>query len=215
MTANRNQKGTGDTMNTYNSENMLPKKTTVEDCRGSRDTDIITQQFSKARLYLVGEIDQKMAMDFVAAMSVLADEQRDVEIIINSPGGEVSAGLVIYDVLQSYQYKITMYCTGLAASMGAVILAGGQKGRRYILPHSKVMIHEPLISGGMGSSATTIEKTAQNILETKAVLNKILSRHTGRTIEKINEATLFDNYMTAEQAVEFGICDDIRSFFTR
>ena len=202
-------------MNTYNSENMLPKKTTVEDCRGSRDTDIITQQFSKARLYLVGEIDQKMAMDFVAAMSVLADEQRDVEIIINSPGGEVSAGLVIYDVLQSYQYKITMYCTGLAASMGAVILAGGQKGRRYILPHSKVMIHEPLISGGMGSSATTIEKTAQNILETKAVLNKILSRHTGRTIEKINEATLFDNYMTAEQAVEFGICDDIRSFFTR
>ena len=108
-----------------------------------------------------------------------------------------------------------MYCTGLAASMGAVILAGGQRGRRFILPHSKVMIHEPLISGGMGGSATTIEKTAQNILETKAVLNKILSRHTGRTIEKINEATLFDNYMTAEQAVEFGICDDIRSFFTR
>ena len=202
-------------MNTYNSENMLPKKTTVEDCRGSRDTDIITQQFSKARLYLVGEIDQKMAMDFVAAMSVLADEQRDVEIIINSPGGEVSAGLVIYDIIQSYQYRITMYCTGLAASMGAVILAGGQRGRRYILPHSKVMIHEPLISGGMGGSATTIEKTAQNILETKAVLNKILSRHTGKTIEKINEATLFDNYMTAEQAVEFGICDDIRSFFTR
>ncbi len=202
-------------MNTYNSENMLPKKTTVEDCRGSRDTDIITQQFSKARLYLVGEIDQKMAMDFVAAMSVLADEQRDAEIIINSPGGEVSAGLVIYDIIQSYQYRITMYCTGLAASMGAVILAGGQKGRRYILPHSKVMIHEPLISGGMGGSATTIEKTAQNILETKSVLNKILSRHTGRTIEKINEATLFDNYMTAEQAVEFGICDDIRSFFTR
>ena len=202
-------------MNTYNSENMLPKKTTVEDCRGSRDTDIITQQFSKARLYLVGEIDQKMAMDFVAAMSVLADEQRDVEIIINSPGGEVLAGLVIYDIIQSYQYRITMYCTGLAASMGAVILAGGQRGRRYILPHSKVMIHEPLISGGMGGSATTIEKTAQNILETKAVLNKILSRHTGRTIEKINEATLFDNYMTAEQAVEFGICDGIRNIFTR
>ena len=200
-------------MNTYNSENMMPKKTTVEDCRGSRDTDIITQQFSKARLYLVGEIDQKMAMDFVAAMSVLADEQRDVEIIINSPGGEVSAGLVIYDVLQSYQYRITMYCTGLAASMGAVILAGGQRGRRYILPHSKVMIHEPLISGGMGGSATTIEKTAQNILETKAVLNKILARHTGKTIEKINGATLFDNYMTADEAVEFGICDGIKSMF--
>lgn len=198
---------------TYTSSNMLPKKTTVEDCRGSRDTDIITQQFSKSRLYLVGEIDQKMAMDFVAAMSVLADEQRDVEIIINSPGGEVSAGLVIYDIIQSYKQKITMFCTGLAASMGAVIFAGGQRGRRFILPHSKVMIHEPLISGGMGGSATTIEKTAQTILETKAVLNKILSHHTGKTIEQINSATVFDNYMTAEEAIEFGICDDIRSVF--
>lgn len=198
---------------TYTSNNMLPKKMTVEDCRGSRDTDIITQQFSKARLYLVGEIDQKTAMDFVAAMSVLADEQRDVEIIINSPGGEVSAGLVIYDIIQSYKQKLTMYCTGLAASMGAVIFAGGQRGRRFILPHSKVMIHEPLISGGMGGSATTIEKTAQNILETKSVLNKILAHHTGKTIEQINAATVFDNYMTAEEAIAFGICDDIRSVF--
>ena len=198
---------------TYTSNNMLPKKTTVEDCRGSRDTDIITQQFSKARLYLVGEIDQKMAMDFVAAMSVLADEQKDVEIIINSPGGEVSAGLVIYDIVQSYKQKITMFCTGLAASMGVVIFAGGQRGRRFILPHSKVMIHEPLISGGMGGSATTIEKTAQTILETKAVLNKILSHHTGKTIEQINSATVFDNYMTADEAIEFGLCDEIRSVF--
>ncbi len=198
---------------TYSTANMLPKKMTVEDCKGSRDVDIITQQFSKARLYLVGEIDQRMAMDFVTAMSVLADEERDVEIIINSPGGEVSAGLVIYDIIQSYKNRITMYCTGLAASMGAVIFAGGQKGRRFILPHSKVMIHEPLIAGGMGGSATTIEKTAQTILETKSVLSKILSHHTGKTVEQINEATVFDNYMSAEEAIEFGICDDIRSIF--
>lgn len=202
-------------MSTYDSVNMLPKKTIIEDCRGSRDVDIVTQQLDKARLYLVGEIDQRMAMDFIAAMSVLADRQSDVEIIINSPGGEVSAGLVIYDIIQSYQYRITMYCTGLAASMGAVIFAGGQKGRRFILPHSKVMIHEPLISGGLGGSATTIEKTAQNILETKSVLNRILSRHTGKTVEKINEATVYDNYMTAEEAVSFGICDGIRGFFDR
>lgn len=198
---------------TYSTANMLPKKMTVEDCKGSRDVDIITQQFSKARLYLVGEIDQRMAMDFVTAMSVLADEERDVEIIINSHGGEVSAGLVIYDIIQSYKNRITMYCTGLAASMGAVIFAGGQKGRRFILPHSKVMIHEPLIAGSMGGSATTIEKTAQTILETKSVLSKILSHHTGKTVEQINEATVFDNYMSAEEAIEFGICDDIRSIF--
>ena len=198
---------------TYSTANMLPKKMTVEDCKGSRDVDIITQQFSKARVYLVGEIDQRMAMDFITAMSVLADEERDVEIIINSPGGEVSAGLVIYDIIQSYKNRITMYCTGLAASMGAVIFAGGQKGRRFILPHSKVMIHEPLIAGGMGGSATTIEKTAQTILETKSVLSKILSHHTGKTVEQINEATVFDNYMSADEAIKFGICDDIRSIF--
>lgn len=198
---------------TYTSVNMFPRKMTVEDCKGSRDTDIITQQFTKSRLYLVGEIDQRMAMDFVAAMSVLADEQKDVEIIINSPGGEVSAGLIIYDIIQSYKHRISMYCTGIAASMGAVIFAGGQKGRRFILPHSKVMIHEPLIAGGMGGSATTIEKTAQTILETKSVLSKILSHHTGKTVEQINEATLFDNYMSAEEAIRFGICDDIKSVF--
>lgn len=198
---------------TYNTANMLPKKMTVEDCKGSRDIEIITEQFSKARIYLVGEIDQRMAMDFITAMSVLADEQRNVEIIINSPGGEVSAGLVIYDIIQSYKNKITMYCTGLAASMGAVIFAGGQKGRRFILPHSKVMIHEPLIAGGMGGSATTIEKTAQTILETKSILSKILSHHTGKTVEQINEATVFDNYMSAEEAIQFGICDDIGSVF--
>lgn len=92
----------------------------------------------------------------------------------------MSAGLVIYDIIRSYKNKITMYCTGIAASMGAVIFAGGQKGRRFILPHSKVMIHEPFIAGGLGGSATTIEKTAQTILETKSVLSKILSRHTGK-----------------------------------
>lgn len=198
---------------TYDSSNMLPQGVTIEDSRGSRDTNIITQQFTKGRLFLVGSIDQRMAMDFISAMLILAEEHQDAEIYIDSPGGEVSAGLMIYDVLNSYKYKITMYCTGLAASMAAIILAGGQKGRRFILPHSKVMIHEPIISGGLGGSATTIEKTAQNILETKAVLNKILSEHTGRSVSEINKATIDDNFMTAEEAVNFGICDDIRCMF--
>lgn len=198
---------------TYNSNNMLPKSVIVEECRGSRDTDIITQQFKNGRLFLVGPIDHRMAVDFISAMLVLAEEEKDAEIIIDSPGGEISAGLMIYDVLRSYKYKITMYCTGLAASMAAFILAAGQKGRRFILPHSQVMIHEPLISSGFGGSATSIEKTAQGILETKAELNKILAEHTGRSIDEINSATLGDNFMTSEEAVEFGICDEIRSIF--
>ena len=198
---------------TYNSNNMLPKSVIVEECRGSRDTDIITQQFKNGRLFLVGPIDHRMAVDFISAMLVLAEEKKDAEIIIDSPGGEISAGLMIYDVLNSYKYKITMYCTGLAASMAALILAAGQKGRRFILPHSQVMIHEPLISSGFGGSATSIEKTAQGILETKAVLNKILAEHTGRSVNEINKATLEDNFMTSEEAVKFGICDEIRSIF--
>lgn len=198
---------------TYNSNNMLPKSVIVEECRGSRDTDIITQQFKNGRLFLVGPIDHRMAVDFISAMLVLAEEKKDAEIIIDSPGGEISAGLMIYDVLRSYKYKITMYCTGLAASMAAFILAAGQKGRRFILPHSQVMIHEPLISSGFGGSATSIEKTAQGILETKAVLNKILAEHTGRSVNEINKATQDDNFMTSEEAVEFGICDEIRSIF--
>lgn len=198
---------------TYNSNNMLPKSVIVEECRGSRDTDIITQQFKNGRLFLVGPIDHRMAVDFISAMLVLAEEKKDAEIIIDSPGGEISAGLMIYDVLRSYKYKITMYCTGLAASMAAFILAAGQKGRRFVLPHSQVMIHEPLISSGFGGSATSIEKTAQGILETKAVLNKILAEHTGRSVNEINKATLEDNFMTSEEAVKFGICDEIRSIF--
>ena len=198
---------------TYNSNNMLPKSVIVEECRGSRDTDIITQQFKNGRLFLVGPIDHRVAVDFISAMLVLAEEKKDAEIIIDSPGGEISAGLMIYDVLRSYKYKITMYCTGLAASMAAFILAAGQKGRRFILPHSQVMIHEPLISSGFGGSATSIEKTAQSILETKAVLNKILAEHTGRSVNEINKATLEDNFMTSEEAVKFGICDEIRSIF--
>ena len=95
--------------------------------------------------------------------------------------------------------------------MGAVILAGGKKGHRFILPHSKVMIHEPLISGGMGGSATTIKKTAESILETKAITNGILAKHTGKTVEEIDEATAYDNFMNAQEAIEFGLCDEIRN----
>ena len=197
----------------YNTDSMLPWQVTKEDFKGSRDVNILTHLFTGGTIYLTGEINQQKAIEFSMAMSVLSEERKKVKFIVNSPGGEVNAGLMIYDIIQSYPGEIDMYCAGIAASMGAVILAGGRKGRRFILPHSKVMIHEPLIAGGMGGSATTIEKTAQSILSTKAMLSEILAKHTGKTVDEINEATLFDNYMNADEAVAFGICDSIRDLF--
>ena len=186
-----------------------------ESCNGIREISLKTKHFANGKLFLTGEVTDEMANNFVSELLYLVEKGDPINIYINSPGGSVNAGLVIYDVIQacSDKIEINMYCIGMAASMGAVILASGQKGRRYILPHSKVMIHEPLISGGMGGSATSIKKTADSILETKAITNGILAKHTGKTIEEIDEATSFDNFMNAQEAIAFGICDEIRNLF--
>ncbi len=185
-----------------------------ESANGSRDISILTKQLTDRTLYLTGKVDDDMANKFVASMTYLVKESKEpINIVLNSHGGEVQAGLCIYDMIQACGNKVpvNIYCTSMAASMGAVILAAGQKGRRFVQAHSKVMIHEPLIAGGMGGSATSISKTAESILETKALLNGILAKHTGKSIEEINEATAFDNFMTAEQAIEFGLCDEVRT----
>ena len=184
-----------------------------ESCHGMQQISLLTKHLTNRKVFLLGEVDNTMSDTFVSMMLNLAESNEPVDIYINSPGGSVSAGLVIYDVIRSLEGKvpINMYCIGLAASMAAVILAGGQKGRRFILPHSKCMIHEPLISGGMGGSASSIKKTAEDILETKAMINELLAKHTGKTVEEIDAATAFDNFMNAEKSVEFGICDEIRS----
>lgn len=187
----------------------------VESSNGVREVCLKTKHFTNRKLFLTGEVTDEMAVNFVSEIMYLKEEGEPVDIYINSPGGSVNAGLVIYDVLQACQGKleINIYCIGMAASMGAVILAAGQKGRRYILPHSKVMIHEPLITGGAGGSATSIKKTAESIMETKAITNGILAKHTGKTVEEIDEATSFDNYMNAKEAINFGLCDEIKNIF--
>ncbi len=189
-----------------------------ETYNGCREISLQTKHFSNEkhpRLFLTGEVNDEMANAFVSELLYLTEKEHPVDIYINSPGGSVNAGLVIYDILQACASKIeiNLYCVGLAASMAAIILAGGAKGHRFILPHSKVMIHEPLISGGMGGSATTIKKTAESILETKKITNDILAKHTGKTLEEVDEATAFDNFMNAEEAVEFGLVDEIRMPF--
>lgn len=194
--------------------NMWSPAIVEESSSGTKEVQLLSKHLTSRRLFLNGEVTDEMANEFVSKLLYLAEESdEEVNIYLNSLGGSVNAGLVIYDVIQSCAFPINIYCTGMAASMGAIILAGGQKGRRYILPHSKVMIHEPLIAGGVGGSATSIKKTADSILEVRALINDILQKHTGKPKKTIEKATSFDNYMNAEEAVEFGICDEIRNIF--
>ena len=181
-----------------------------ESVNGIQEVSLYTNAFSNRKVFLFGPIDEKTVYTFTAQMLYLMeDEQSPIDIYINSPGGEVNSGLAIYDLIQSCKAPINMYCIGMAASMGALIFAGGKKGYRFILPHSKVMIHEPLIPKGVGGSASSIKSTADSILQTRELVNGILAKHTGKTIEEINKATDHDNFMTAEEAIEFGLCDNV------
>lgn len=182
----------------------------VQSHAGIREVNIYTKHLMNRRVFLTGTIEREMANDIVAQLMYLQDiSDEPIHIYINSGGGEVNAGLFIYDVLQTMKVPVNIYCTGIAASMAAILLAGGQPGRRFILPHSQVMIHEPLISNGVGGSATSIRNISDSILETRAITNGILAKHTGKSLEEIDKSTAFDNYMNAQKAVEFGICDKI------
>lgn len=199
----------------YTNDNMLPKVAFYEDVSGTREVLLSSILLSKATstFILNGSITQETPSEVGRIMMYLSEEKKPLRIMINSGGGEVIAGLAIYDMIQSYPYDIDMFCIGKAASMAAVLLAGGRPGHRFILPHSSVMIHEPLIAGGMGGSASTIEKTAKSILSTRDTLNGIIAKHTGKTLKEVNKATETDNWMTAEEAIKFGICDEIRNIY--
>ncbi len=182
----------------------------VESAHGTREVSLATRHLMNRRIFLTGKIDGDMANQFLSELLYLEEESdRPVTIFINSPGGEVNAGLMIYDLIQNTNLTVNMVCTGMAASMAAIILAGGQPGRRLILENSKVMIHEPLIADGVGGSATSIKNISESILETRRICNTILSKHTGKNLEEIDKATSFDNYMTSSEAIEFGICDAV------
>lgn len=183
----------------------------VESAAGVREIYLETKHLMQRRIFLTDEIDNESALATVSKLMYLEneDDKAPVKLYINSPGGSVNAGMMLYDVLESMKAPVERYCIGMAASMGAVLLAGGEKGTRFILPHSEVMIHEPLLSGGLGGSATSIKRKADSIMETRAMVNELLAKHTGKSVEEIDEATRFDNYMNAEEAVAFGLCDKI------
>ena len=180
-----------------------------QSARGERAYDIYSRLLKERVIFCVGPVEDQMANLIVAQLLFLESENpdKDVHLYINSPGGSVTAGLAIYDTMQFIRPHVTTMCIGQAASMGALLLAGGEKGKRYALPHSRIMIHQPL--GGFQGQATDIEIHAREILLIREKLNKILAHHTGQDIERIGLDTDRDNFMSGEQSVAYGLIDQV------
>ena len=177
--------------------------------RGERAYDIYSRLLKERVIFLVGPVDDHTANVIVAQMLYLESENpdKDINLYINSPGGSVSAGLAIYDTMQFIKPDVSTMCIGQAASMGAMLLAAGASGKRYCLPHSRVMIHQPL--GGYQGQATDIEIHTREILKIRSQLNELLAFHTGQSIETIATDTERDNFMSPEQAKEYGLIDQL------
>ena len=178
--------------------------------RGERSYDIYSRLLKERIIFVVGPIDDNVANLVVAQMLFCESENadKDVQLYINSPGGSVAAGLAIYDTMQFVNCEVSTLCIGQAASMGAFLLAGGQKGKRYCLPNSRVMIHQP--SGGSQGQASDIEIQAKEILFLRKRMNEIMASHTGQSVEDLARDTERDNFMTAQDALEYGMIDKIQ-----
>ena len=177
--------------------------------RGERAYDIYSRLLKERVVFLVGPVDDAVASLVVAQLLFLESENpdKDIHFYINSPGGSVTAGMAIYDTMQFIKPDVSTLCIGQAASMGAFLLAAGARGKRYCLPNSRVMIHQPL--GGFQGQATDIEIHAREILKIKAKLNELLAFHTGNDVERVERDTERDNFMDAEEAVKYGLVDKV------
>ena len=190
------------------SSNLVPM-VVEQTARGERAYDIYSRLLKERVVFIVGQVEDHMANLIVAQLLFLESEnpEKDISLYINSPGGSVSAGLSIYDTMQFIKPDVSTMCLGQAASMGALLLAGGTKGKRYSLPHSRMMIHQPL--GGFQGQASDIDIHAREVLKVRERLNRILSEHTGQPIEKIALDTDRDNFMGGDQAVAYGLIDRV------
>jgi ATP-dependent Clp protease protease subunit len=177
--------------------------------RGERAYDIYSRLLKERVIFLVGEVNDHMANLIVAQLLFLESEnpEKDISLYINSPGGSVSAGMAIYDTMNFIKPDVSTLCNGMAASMGAFLLSAGAKGKRFSLPSSKVMIHQPL--GGARGQATEIEIAAREIIKTREQLNRILAENTGQPLDKIERDTERDYYLSAEEAKEYGLVDQV------
>lgn len=192
-----------DTMNTYQ----------VRSSNGISVAPVETGLFSKRKLIIEGEINAETAMEFIKALMLLIYENsaQPIDVLINSPGGEINAGLAMYDAMRGCGVKIRTICIGRGFSMGAVLFAAGTGGR-YMLKNSELMIHEPLIQSRIGGSSTSVKSISDSLLETKKKMDRLLSECTGKTEKEIEEATAYDHYFTAEESIAFGLADEIIEF---
>lgn len=188
--------------------NLVPM-VVEQTARGERAYDIYSRLLKDRLIFVVGPIDDYMANIVVAQMLFLESEnpEKEINLYINSPGGVVTAGLAIYDTMQFIKPNVSTICTGQAASMGAVLLAAGAQGKRYCLPHARVMIHQPL--GGVQGQASDMEIHVRETLGVRDRLNRILARHTGQSVDKIKQDTDRDNFLSATDAVEYGLIDKV------
>ena len=180
-----------------------------QSARGERSYDIYSRLLKERVIFLVGQVEDHMANLIVAQLLFLESENpdKDIHLYINSPGGSVTAGMAIYDTMQFIKPNVSTYCLGQAASMGAMLLAAGEAGKRFCLPHSRVMIHQPL--GGFQGQASDIEIHAKEILSMKHKLNELMSHHTGQSMDVIERDTDRDNFMDAQDAVKYGLVDNV------
>jgi len=188
--------------------NLVPM-VVEQTARGERAYDIYSRLLKDRLIFIVGPVEDHMANLVVAQLLYLESENanKDIHLYINSPGGVVSSGLSIYDTMQFINCDVSTICVGQAASMGALLLAGGAEGKRFALPHSRVMVHQP--SGGYQGQVTDIHIHAQEVLELKRRLNNIMAKHTGQSVEQIEQDLERDNFMSADAAVEYGLIDTV------
>ena len=192
-----------------NIKNQLVPMVVEQTPRGERAFDIYSRLLKERVIFITGPIEDHMANLVVAQLLFLEAEnpEKDINIYINSPGGSVTSGMSIYDTMSYIKPDISTLCIGQASSMGAILLTGGTKGKRFALPNSRIMIHQPL--GGFQGQATDIEIHAQEILKIRTKLNEILSQHSGKDIDKVSHDTERDNFMSGEEAVKYGLIDKV------
>lgn len=196
---------------TFDFNNYLVPTVIEQSGRGERAFDIYSRLLKERIVFLVGPVDDQSANLVVAQLLFLESENPDKDIFfyINSPGGSVSAGMSIYDTMNFIKPNVSTLCLGQAASMGAFLLSAGEKGKRFALPNSRIMIHQPLISGGLSGQASDIEIHAKELLKLKEKLNHLLAKHCGRDLADLERDTDRDNYMSAEEAKEYGLVDQV------
>jgi len=194
--------------NEFKGLNQVPM-VVEQSAKGERAYDIYSRLLKERVVFMVGPVEDYMANVIVAQLLFLESENpdKDIHLYINSPGGSVSAGLAIYDTMQFIKPDVSTLCIGQAASMGALLLTAGAKGKRFALPHSRVMIHQPL--GGFSGQASDIDIHAQEILKVRDSLNQILKTHTGQSLKSIEKDTDRDNFMSAEESVKYGLIDEV------